>query len=435
MRKSLVVGILRESKDWERRTPLVPSDVNWLVNRGIKVEVESSHDRIFSDEEYKKDGAKIVDTVKKADLLLGIKEPREAELRRNKIYAVFSHTAKGQRRNMPLLRACLEKNITLIDYEKIADIHGKRLIYFGRFAGICGTVDGLCYLGKKLEWKGIKNPFTLLKPAHKYTSLNAIKRAMAKVDERIRKQGFPKELSPFIIGITGHGNVSKGVQEILEELAPVEIHPKDMTRFIRHEKGQKRSIYKMVFLREEKLRTKDGKGFYFEEYLRDPKKFRSNLDKYLPYINILVHTNYWDKRYPRMVTKKMVNKLSKKRPFRLEFISDIACDVNGSIELTYRTGSVEDPVFTYIPEERGFADGYKEKGITVLAIDNLPSELPRDSSREFGGLIREYVYQIAAHGVKDITNHAAIAAEVRRAVIAQGGKLIKKYRYLEESLM
>ena len=347
---------------------------------------------------------------------------------------VFSHAIKGQFQNIPLLKTLLENKATLIDYEKIVDSHGKRLVYFGRFAGICGAVDSLYYLGKKLQWQGIKNPFTSIKPAYKYGSLKAIKRAIAEVDRQIQKRGFKKRLSPFIIGITGHGNVSRGVQEILNLLNPIEVHPKDMSRFIRHQKRMRNKIYKIVFLKEDKFRSKSGKGFYFEEYLKTPEKFESNLDKYLQYLNILIHASYWDRRYPRMVTKNMIHKLTKKKPFRLEFIGDISCDVNGSIELTYKTTTPDNPVFTYDPKKKAFIDGYKIPGISILAVDNLPSELPKDASIEFSSLVRDYVYQIAVHGIMDITHHAAIPAEIHRAVIIEKGKLTKDFKYLKKFL-
>jgi alpha-aminoadipic semialdehyde synthase len=239
-------------------------------------------------------------------------------------------------------------------------------------------------------------------------------------------------LAPFIIGITGHGNASRGVQDILSPLAPIEVHPRDMKRFIRHQQYVNNRVYKIVLFREEKLRARNGKGFYFEEYLEHPERFESNLDKYLPYLNMLVHTSYWDERYPRLVTKKMIRKLYGKKNFRLEMIVDISCDINGSVELTREARSPGNPVYTYEPGKDEFADGYKAKGITLLSVDNLPAELPVNSSREFSAMIRDYVYQISAHGVKDITDHIAIPREVRKAVITQDGRFAKGYEYLKK---
>jgi alpha-aminoadipic semialdehyde synthase len=434
MRNSLIVGILRETKGWEHRAPLVPSDVEWLVNRGIGVEVERSPGRIFNESAYKKNGARIVDKVRESTLLVGIKEPRVHDLHAHKVYLVFSHTAKGQIQNMPLLRACIRKNITLIDYEKIVDLYGSRLVFFGRFAGICGMVDSLHYMGKKMEWKGINNPFSLIKPARDYASFHVLKKSLLKVDQLVQKQGIPEEMSPFIVGITGHGNVSRGVQEVLELLNPVEIHPENMNELMEHPGKKLRKLFKVVFLREEKFRSRDGTGFYFEEYLKNPKNFESNMSVYLPHITMFIHTSYWDRRFPRLVTKKMVHELVKKKPFRLEFIGDISCDLAGAVELTYKTTTPVKPTYTYDPFRKKYKDGYKSEGVTILAVDNLPAEMPADASDDFSGLIRDYVYQIAAHGVTDITNYAAIPLEIRHAVVTQTGSLTENSHYLKKFL-
>ena len=434
MRESLVVGILRETKYKEYRVPLTPKDVDFLIKRGINVEVESSSTRIFKDQEYQKYGARIVDKFDKASLLIGIKEPHIEDLYENRIYLLFSHVTKGQAKNMPLLRQFIKKNITLIDYEKIVDKFGTRIVYFGRFAGICGAIDSLSYMGRKLKWMGIDNPFSAIKPAFEYKSLKEAKKALKEVKLSIKNEGFEKDLSPFIVGVTGHGNASGGVQEILDILNPVEIHPKNMLEFVQDKRKKQNELYKIVFLREEKCRAKDGGGFYFEEYLKNPQKFESNLDMYLPYINMLMHTSYWDPRYPRLVSKEMINKLSENKLFKLAFIGDISCDISGSIELNYKATTPDDPVYTYDYEKKKYIDGYKSDGITILAIDNLPSELPLDSSEEFSMQIRDYVYQIAAHGIYDITNHVAIPKEIRDAVIVEEGELTEDFAYLKEYL-
>ena len=320
------IGIVRETKNtWERRVPLIPADLEKLIaDFSIEAVIQPSENRIYTDDEYRKIGVRVDEDLSGCDVILGIKEVKVADLIAGKSYLYFSHTIKGQSYNMPMLEACLEKNVTLIDYEKIVDAHGKRLVYFGRFAGICGLVDSLHYLGKKLRWQGINNPFVYIRPAREYKSLAAVKEAMLELDGRIQRKGLNKAISPFIIGITGHGNVSRGVHEVLDLLSPIEVHPRDMLHFIKHQKGTRNGIYKIVFLREEKMRSKDRKGFYFEAYRRHPQRFASNLDKYLQYLNILINGSYWDIQYPRMVTKDMIRRLSKRKSFRLEFINDIS---------------------------------------------------------------------------------------------------------------
>lgn len=434
MRKNLTVGILKETKSEEYRAPLTPTDIAWFKKRKVGVEVESSSERIFKDREYKRSGAKLVERVKKASLLVGIKEPELSSLHNNKVYLVFSHTIKGQAKNIPLIKECLKKKITLVDYEKITDQHGKRLVYFGRFAGICGMVNSLYYYGKKLEWRGVKNPFSSIHASHRYISLREAKKDIKRVADRIYRRGVDRRISPFIIGVTGHGHVSQGVKEILDLFNPIEIHPRDIRRFIRHQKHIRNRIYKIGFHREEKFRSKTGGGFYFEDYLKNPKRFESNLDVYIPHINILIHAGYWDRCYPKLITKAMVRRLYKRKGFRLGFIGDISCDVNGGIELTHKTTTQDSPTFSYDPRRDKVVDGYKSEGITILARDNLPTELPRDASKDFSDHVREYIYQIAAHGVKDIANHMAITREIRQAVIIQNGRLTKPYQYLRKCL-
>lgn len=433
MRKPLTVGILAETKNkWERRAPLTPKDVAWLIQRNIPVEVLSSSLRIFNDDSYKRAGAQIVNKFQKAQFILGVKEPIPSELLPGKVYFLFSHTIKGQSHNRPLLKDALKKKITLIDYECLKDKNGHRLAYFGRFAGVCGMIDSLHHLGKRLEVLKIKSPLIKIKKTLDYRSLRIAKQQLFRVAEEIREKGFPKELSPFVVGVTGHGNVSDGVQEILEVFRPVEVHPKDMNAFTKAKKTNRKQIYKIVLLREEKLRSKNMNGFYFEKYIKHPENFESNLDKYLPYISILVNCSYWDKRYPRLVPETMVRKLYSKKDFRLRFIGDISCDKNGSIEITKKVTDPENPVFIYNPKNMIVRDGFEGKGIAVMAVDNLPAEFSEDASDEFSSMVRDYVYQIALHGAADVTNHHALPKEVREAVIAEGGMLTKPFLYLSK---
>jgi len=433
-RKKLVVGIIREDNENEKRAAISPDDVRWLIDKGIEVEVESSPNRIFSDKEYAQAGAKIINRVQKASFLVGVKAPTPANIISDKAYMIFSHAIKGQEDNIPLLEEMIRKGVTLLDHEKIRDTRGRRLVFFGRFAGICGFVDSLSFYGRKMKQRGIQTPFLKLKPSWKYASLEVLKKDMFKIGGLIRKKGISKRLTPFIIGVIGRGNVGRGIQEMLGIWDSVEVHPRDMRSFIRRRSHDNKKIYSIVFYREEKLCAKNGKKFYFEEYLKSPENFESNMSKYLPKLNMLFNASYWDFHYPRMVTKKMIRKMFLSKKPRLNFIADLSCDIGGSVELTYKTTTIRRPVYTYDPLTDTYRDGYKTKGITMFAIDNLPSELPRDSSENFSKLVREYVYQIAAHGSLNITEHVAIPAELRRAVVTQAGELTENYQYLRKYL-
>lgn len=433
MRKSLVVGILPESKNvWERRAPLRPADVAWLIKKNISVEVAASPLRIYKDSRYERSGAKIVSKFKKANLLVGIKEPQIETLIPNSVYMVFSHTTKGQVYNRRLLEAFVKRKITLIDYEHITGSLGQRLVYFGRFAGICGLIDTLHVFGRRAELQGISNPFSCMKGAVDYGNFSTAKTALNGIVKRIRKDGFDKRLTPFVIGILGHGNVSQGAQEALDVMGGVEIHPKDIHHLTSSRNSHNKKIYKLVFLREEKLRSKSGKSFYFEEYLAHPERFESNMDRFLPFLNILVNATYWDRRYPRLLPESVLRKLFREnRNMRLSVIGDLSCDIEGTVEITKRVTTPSEPAFVYHPASRRISGDLSSEGIAVVAIDNLPCEFPRESSMEFAEQIRDYVYQIAAHGITDVTHHNALPNVIRNAVVTQNGRLTHHFKHLK----
>lgn len=435
MRKNLVVGILPESKNiCEQRAPLRPKDVAWLIKKNISVEVASSNLRIYKDSQYRQAGAKIVSKFQKANLLVGIKEPSIDNLIPNSVYMVFSHTAKGQIYNQELLTTFLKKKITLVDYEHITGSLGQRLVYFGRFAGVCGMIDTLHVFGQRAELQGIPNPFSDLKTSVVYKSFRFARAALSRTVNKIQKQGLDKRLVPFVIGILGHGNVSQGAQEVLDQMGAVDIHPKDIRHLARNRTYQNKTIYKLVFQREEKLRSKKGKNFYFEEYLKHPERFESNLDKFLPFFHILINASYWDRRYPRLIPEKMLRKLyHTRRDFRLSVIGDLTCDINGTIEITRRVTTPSEPAFVYDPVSGKINTDLSSRGIAVMAIDNLPCEFPRESSMEFAEQIRDYVYQIAAHGIIDVTNHNALPNVIRKAVVTQNGRLTQQFKYLKKT--
>jgi alpha-aminoadipic semialdehyde synthase len=435
MRKSLVVGILPESKNtWERRAPLRPGDVAWLVKKKIPVEVASNSLRIYKDSQYLRSGAKIVSKFQKANLLVGIKEPPIDTLIPNSVYMIFSHTTKGQKYNRKLLAAFLKKKITLIDYEHITGSLGERLVYFGRYAGMCGMIDTLHVFGRKLKLQGIPNPFSDLKNAVYYGNYGSAKIALDRVVEKIQKKGLGKKLVPFVVGILGHGNVSRGAQEVLEHIGAVDIHPKDIALLAQNRTPHKKTIYKLVFQREEKLRSKNGRNFYFEEYLNYPERFESNLDKFLPFLNILINASYWDKRYPRLLPEVMLRKLYNAKPdFHLSVIGDLTCDIKGTIEITRRVTAPSEPAFVYDPVSRKINNDLSHSGIAVMAIDNLPCEFPRESSMEFAEQIRDYVYQLAAHGAINVTNHNALPGVIRNATVTQNGRLTRRFKYLKQT--
>ncbi|MCD4655255.1 hypothetical protein K8T06_15140, partial [bacterium] len=221
MKKKAVIGIRREDKNiWEKRVPIVPSDAGKLINDfGLRVIVQPSNDhRAFTDDNYLNVGAIIREDLSECDIILGVKEIPADRILENKCYVYFSHVVKGQPYNMSMLQTMLDRKCVLVDYEKIEDDKGFRLIFFGRYAGLAGMVESLHSLGQRLDHENISNPFSKIKQPRDYSSLSEIKKAVTDVGVDIRRNGLPKLLTPFVCGFTGYGNVSKGAQEIYDLL-------------------------------------------------------------------------------------------------------------------------------------------------------------------------------------------------------------------------
>ena len=343
------IGIRHEDKYvMERRVPLVPAHVKRLVEQGIEVHVQRSPKRIFKDEEFEAAGAKLVDKLTEPDLILGVKEMPMDFFEFQKTYIFFSHTIKGQSYNMPLLKRMMEKEINLIDYEKITNEKGQRLIFFGRFAGLAGMINSLWSAGMRYKEFGIDTPFTAIKQTHTYNSLDEAKEVIAAVGEKIRQEGLPQQLSPFVVGITGYGNVSKGAQEILSLLPVEEVSPEELLTLNNRNDLSNKVVYKVVFKEQDLSKPLEaGKAFDLQEYYQHPERFEGVFEQYIPHMSILMNCMYWDDRYPRIVTKDYLEKLFKEGTPKLTVIGDVTCDPDGSVEITYKGTEIEDPVFVY----------------------------------------------------------------------------------------
>lgn len=434
---SVRIGIRHEDKyKAERRTPLIPRHVEGFIKeQGLDVWVQQSPKRIFTHEEYIKAGAKIVPDLKEADIIFGVKEIPIEALEHGKTYIFFSHVIKGQPYNMPMLRKILELGCTLIDYERITDGLGKRLIFFGRFAGLAGAINTLWTLGLRLKYYGYETPFLHLKQARNYSHLEEARQAISKVGFEIASQGFPTELTPFTIGVTGYGNVSGGVQEILSLLPTQEISPEDLLKLKESGNYRKDLIYRVTFREEHISAPADpGHSFDLEEYYHHPERYRGIFEQYLPHLSVLINGMYWDARYPKILTREYLlqHHRAGARP-KLVVVGDITCDPNGSVEATLKGTEPDEPIYVYSPEKHEITFGYKTEGLQVMAVDILPSELPRDSSMAFSTMLRPFVKAIAHANYKaDSPDDAGLPAPIRRALIVYRGKLTPEYEYLTQ---
>lgn len=333
------IGIRREDMyAWERRAPLIPQDAKELLdNDGLEIVAQSSDKRVFTDEDYRQAGIDVAEDLASCPVIFGIKEIPIPVLERGKTYVFFSHTIKGQAYNMRLLRQILDMGCTLIDYEKVADENGRRLIFFGSYAGLAGMIETLWAFGKRLSFEGTPSPFEQVKRALDYPDLETAKETIRRVGERIAKEGLPDSITPLVVGIAGYGNVARGAQEILDLLPVEEIAPGELaalggcsnTLGLLHPPSEKKTtsnkvVYKVVFKEENMVERREAdRSFDLQEYYDHPERYHGVFERYLPYLDILVNCIYWEPRYPRLFSKETVRKLYRDSSPRLKVIGDI----------------------------------------------------------------------------------------------------------------
>jgi len=429
------IAVRRETKSpLERRTPVTPELVERLVkSSGIEVLVQPSARRVFHDKEYVRAGATMAENLSDAKAILGVKEIPPELFLPDTAYVFFAHVIKGQPYNMPMLAKMLELGCTLIDYEKICDEDGRRLIFFGRFAGLAGMIDSLWALGQRLRREGIPTPLADLEQAYSYDSLDDAKIAVREAGERIASEGLPEELTPLIIGVAGYGNVAGGVREILAELPNREVEPDKLTSIF--DQPSPHCFYQTTFKEEDLVERSDGKAFELQDYYDHPERYHSVFGPHLAHLSVLMNCNYWDERYPRLVTKEQLKALwSSNTPPRLKVIGDLGCDIEGAVECTLKCTEPSDPVYVYDPFEGTIASGVDGKGPVVLAVDILPAELPREASEEFSSALSPFLPALAAADFDVPFSELALPPQLLGAVIAHRGKLTPDYRYIEAHL-
>ncbi len=433
----VTIGIRREDKnEWERRVPLVPADLARLHSRhGIQFIVQPSPIRVFREEEYQAAGISVSGDLNAAQLILAVKEVPLPLLLPGKTYMFFAHVAKGQAYNMPMLRRLLELGCSLVDYEKISDDYNRRLIFFGRHAGYAGMVETFRALGQRLAVLGIQTPFSEVKHAYAYPDLETAKAHLRDLGKEIVRVGLPQSLRPLVIGVSGYGNVSRGAQEVLDCLNVREIAPSELQA----EAGVKppwSEILKVVFMEEHMVEPLDSKAaFDLQDYYKHPEHYRSIFEAYLPHLDVLVNAIYWEDRYPRLVTREWArrNYVPGTQP-RLMVIGDISCDIEGSIELTVRATKPDNPCYVYDPTTDTQIDGVSGNGPVIMAVDNLPCELPRESSEYFSAVLRDMVPDLAAADWSADFERLDLPGYLKKAVIVHKGALTPSYRYLESHL-
>lgn len=434
-----VIGIRRESVDAaERRAPLTPKQTATLIERhGIEVIVQPSKLRVFPDEEYKAAGAVLSHDLLDCNVLFGLKGIPLENVHPRQVYFAFSHTVKAQRYNVPMLRRIIDSRCTLIDYGLVTNDNGQRLVFFGDFAGYAGMIDALWVLGRRLESEGVVNPFTLVKQAREYPTLEAAREAIRKLGQQIRSEGLPEAVSPFVCAFTGRGHVSRGAQKIFNLLPSVEVRPDDLPTLPSLGPSSRNAVYRVEFRKQDMYEPFDPHQSFDPDSFNDkPGSYREKFHRYLPFIDVLVNGIHWSPRYPRILTREQISATyaSGDRP-RLKVIADVTCDVEGSIEFNVRSTTTEDPVYVYEPGTGRVVEGIAGDGPAVLAIDRLPAELPREASRSFGEALMGFIPALARADFSVPFAELAIPKPFKKAVIAHDGILTANFRYLNEHLL
>lgn len=414
---------------------MIPTHVRELIqNHSLEIWIQPSSLRIFPDRDYIGEGARVEENLSPCSIIFAVKEIPLNFFEKEKVYIFFSHTIKGQPHNMPMLKKMIDLHCTLIDYEKILNEKGQRLLLFGKQAGQAGMIDTLWALGQRLVQQGKESPFSLIKQAYQYRSLIEAKEEIEKVGWQVYNTGLDSALVPLVCGFAGYGHVSQGAQEIFNLLPFEEIPPEGIAGFFDRKRYSANRIYKMVFKEKHMVEpVSSGQKFDLQDYYDNPQKYRSVFESYLPYLTLLVNCIYWTPQYPRFVTKTYLKHLWEAPSYPpLMVIGDISCDVEGSVECTVRSTTPGNPVFVYDPIEEKAFDGFEGRGVLVMAVDNLPAEISLESSIFFSKALKPFVPAITKADYSGDFAHCSLPGPIRKAVILYRGEFTPNYQNMKD---
>lgn len=364
------IGIIKEGKTPpDKRVPLTPKQCALVTNKFPEVEVyvQKSDIRAFSDQAYRDAGIDVVDSLENCDIIFGVKEVNIEDLIPNKHFFFFSHTIKKQPYNRNLLRAVLDKNIKLTDYEVLTNEKGIRLIGFGRYAGIVG-----CYNGFRTY--GLKHDLYNLKPANQCEDRKEMEGELSKV----------KLPTDFKLVLTGFGRVGNGAREILKMLKLQEVKPDEFLA-----NSFDKPVFTHLFV-DDYNKREDGKDFDRSAFYKIGEGHVSTFPRYLDQADMYVACHFWKKGSPYLFTREDL----KSESIRTSVVADISCDIDGPVACTIRPSTIADPIYGYDPKSEKEVDFKSNNSIAVMAVDNLPCELPKDASEDFGGELIKHILPV-----------------------------------------
>jgi len=380
------------------RVPFTPLQCTELLREypQLEIVVQTSNIRCYADDEYRAFGLKVEEKLDNCTLLIGIKEVPVDRLIPNKKYVFFSHTIKKQPHNQKLLKAVIEKKIQLIDYECLTDEKHNRVIGFGRYAGIVGAYNGLLGYGKKYDLFHVK-------PAHKCRDRAELETELGRI-----------KLSNIKILITGGGRVANGVIETVSALKIRKVTPYEFLYCSFRE-----PVYCQLHSKDYN-QQKDGSSWSMKDFYEHPGNYVSTFLPYTKVCDLLITAHFWHPQAPKLFSKEDM----KLPDFRISVIADVSCDINGSVPSTLKASSIADPFYGYNPLTENTDIPFSKNAITVMAVDNLPCELPRDASEDFG---KELIERVLPDLLGDDKT-----GMIDRASIAKEGKLTSQYQYLSD---
>lgn len=397
--KKFKIGVLREEKSPpDKRVPLTPLICSELTRQypNVEIVVQPSSIRCYSDEEYTSFGVTLQEDLGDCDILMGVKEVPSELVIPGKKYFFFSHTIKKQQHNQKLMKAIIAKKIQMIDYETLTDKNHNRIIGFGRYAGVVGAYNGI--LGY-----GLKYDLFRLKPAH-------LCRDRAEMEEELRRVKLPN----IKIALTGGGRVANGVIETLSALRIRKVTPEEflMASF-------REPVYCQLNPRDY-VEQPDDHNFDLNDFFKHPEHFVSKFGAFTKVTDLYISAHYWDPRAPKMFTQEDM----KAKDFHISVIADITCDIDGSVPTTLRASSIGQPFYGYNIVKNREDLPFTKDTICIMAVDNLPCELPRDASDDFGKDLSERVLPFLFGEDPDQI--------IERATIAKNGKLNPGFDYLKD---
>ena len=393
------IGIIRETKTpSDKRVPLTPGQCRKLMDEYSQVEVlvQPGGFRAFTDDEYRSAGIPLKEDLSECDVLMGVKEVEVNALMEGKTYFFFSHTAKKQSYNRKLLQAVLSKKITLVDYEYLTSDENVRVVAFGRWAGIVGAYNGLNAWGRRFHRFELKPAWRCRDKSELFNEIKYVRPGKIK------------------ILVTGGGRAAQGAMETLSAAGIKKVNVEDYL-----EQSFDEAVYCQIDP-QHYVKRLDGQEFELDHFFHFPEAYETTFLPYTHVTDLLIACHFWDPRSPVFMTRQDM----KDPRFRIKVIADVSCDINGPIPSTIRASSINNPLYGYDPVRETESDPFSPGNLTVMAVDNLPGELPRDASDDFGRkLLSEVMPYLLGAKQGDV---------IERAVIARGGHLTERFEYLED---